>query len=99
MGWQDATSALRSVEQGKSDKHAQSCISHGFDFSPFEFSTFESFGHATEELHDRLYREYVSHAHIPPWEAHPWVYHRLSFSIMRGVAEQFVRRQSADLGW
>ena len=99
MGWRDATSALFSVEQGKSDKHARSCISHGFDFSPFGFSTFGSFGPAAEELLDRVCRRYVSHAHIPPWEAHPWVYRRLSFSIMRGVAEQFVRRQSADFGW
>ena len=99
MGWRDATSALFSVEQGESDKHARSYISHVFDFSPFGFSTFGSFGPAAEELLDLLCHRYVSHAHIPPWEAHPWVYHRLSFFFMRGVAEQFVRLQSADFGW
>ena len=99
MGLRDATTALRSVEQGKSDKHARLCISHGLDFSPFGFSTFRSFGLAAEELLDRLCRMYVSRAHIPPWEAHPWVYRRLSFSIMQGVVEQFVRRQWMDCGW
>ena len=97
MGWQDATSALFSVEQGKSDEHSLSCISHGFDFSPFGFSTFRSFGPAAEELLDRDCRRCVSHAHMPPWEAHPWVYCRLSFSIMRGIPKQFVCRPSADL--
>ena len=52
MGRRDATSTLFSVEQGKSDKYARSCISHGFDFSPFGFSTFGSVGPATEELLD-----------------------------------------------
>ena len=28
----------------------------------------------------------------------PSVYHRLSFVVMRGVAEQFVRRHSSDFG-
>ena len=62
-------------------------MKNGFDFSPFGFSTFGFFGPTAEELLDRVCRRYVFHAHIPPWDAHPWVYHHLSFSIMRGVAE------------
>ena len=85
MGWRDATFACFTVEQGKSDMHARSCISHEFDFSPSSFLTFGSFGPAAEELLYRVCRRYVS-------EAHPWVYLRLSFSIMRSVAKQFIRR-------
>ena len=34
-----------------------------------------------------LCRSYVSHAHIPLWEAHDWVYRRLSFAIMCSIAD------------
>ena len=60
MGWQDATFRLFSEEHGKSEKHARSCISHGFDFSPFGFLT------AAKEMLDCVCRQHVSNAHIPP---------------------------------
>ena len=49
-GRRDAASALPFVEQGKRDKHTATCRSHGFDFIPFGFSTFGSFGPSAEEL-------------------------------------------------
>ena len=33
------------------------------------------------------------------WEAHDWVFRRLSFAIMRGVSEQLIGRQLADFSW
>ena len=33
------------------------------------------------------------------WAAHSYVFHRLSFAVMRGVAEQFVGRQLSTFGW
>ena len=29
------------------------------------------------------------HAEVADWESHVWIYRRLCFAIMRGVAEQF----------
>ena len=43
-GWRDAASALATVEQAKRDKHTQTCGRHRFDFLPFGFSVFDSFG-------------------------------------------------------
>ena len=37
-------------------------------------------------------QHYHLHAQAADWEAHTWIYRRLSFAIMRGVAEQFVGR-------
>ena len=73
-GWRDAAAALPSVEQGKRDKHSATCRSHGFDFIPFGFSTFGSFGPAAEELLSRICQRYSSHARIPEWEAHAWCF-------------------------
>ena len=61
-GWRDAASALLSVEQGKRDKHAHICRSHGFDFIPFGFSSLGSFGPAAEALLSRICQRYSSHA-------------------------------------
>ena len=74
----------------KNDKHSCACISHGFDFSPISLSTLRLFYSKVAVLLDRFCGKYVSHARIPPWKAHPWAYHRLSFSIMHSVTEQFV---------
>ena len=98
-GWRDAASALSIVERAKQEKHARTCLSHEFDFIPFGFSTFGSFGPAAETLLDRICQRFASHTQVPAWEAHAWVHRRLSFSIIRGVAEQFVRRQHPAFGW
>ena len=39
------------------------------------------------------------HAQVADREAHAWIYRRLSFAIMSGVAEQFVGRMSDTFGW
>ena len=98
-GWRDAASALSSVEQGKRDKHASTCRSHGFDFIPFGFSTFGSFGPEAEALLSRICQRFISHVQVPEWEAHDWVFRRLSFAVMRGVSEQLIGRQLADFSW
>ena len=98
-GWRDAASALPSVEQGKRDKHAHICKSHGFDFIPFGFSSLGSFGPAAEELLSRICQRYISHAQVSSWEAHSWVFRLLSFAVMRGVTEQFVSRQLSTFEW
>ena len=82
-----------------SDKHAETCLAHSFDFAPFSFSVLGSFSLAAEEILTRVCQRYVSHARILPWEAHQWVYQRLSFPVMHGVAKQFIRRQSSNFGW
>ena len=64
---------------------------------PFCFSTFGSFG--PEELLSRIFQRYYSHARIPKWEAHAWVFRRLFFAIMRGVAEHPVGRQLVIFSW
>ena len=98
-GWRDAVSVLSVVEQAKRDKHTDTCASHRFDFVPFSFSVFGSFGPATHELLDRICRRYRTHARIAEWEAHARVHNRLSFAVMRWVAEQFVGRDVASFGW
>ena len=98
-GWRDASSVLSVVEQGKRDKHEAVCRSHGFDFSPFGFSVFGSFGPAARDLLDRIVQRYRLHAQVADWEAHAWIHRRLSFAIMRGVAEQFVGRMSDSFRW
>ena len=40
-----------------------------------------------------------THARISKWEAHACVFRRLSFAVMRGVAEQFVGWQLWVLSW
>ena len=62
----------------------------------FGFSAFGSSGLAAEELVSRICLRYTAHAQIPEWEAHAWLFCRLSFALMRGVVEQFVGRQLAD---
>ena len=91
-GWRDATSAFTAVEQGKRDKHETV-------FVPFGFSVFGSFGPAAQEFLDCLVQRYRLHAHVADWEAHTWIYRRLSFVIMRGVAEQFIGRMSDTFRW
>ena len=98
-GWRDAVSALAAVEQAKCDKHSEVCASHGFDFTPFGFSVFGSFGPAAQELLGRVCRRYRTHARIAEWEAHSRVHRRLSFAVMRGVADQFVGRRLDSFGW
>ena len=39
------------------------------------------------------------YAQVADWEAQAWIHRRLSFAIMRGVAEPFVGRMSDDFGW
>ena len=90
---------LATFEHGKRDKHLAMCSSYDLDFIPFGFSTFWSFGLAIEDLLSHICQRYVSHARIPEWEAHAWVFHRLSFAIMRGVAEQFVGRELLSFRW
>ena len=98
-GWRDAVSTLSSVEQGNRDKHVSVCRSQGFDFIPFGFSLFGSFGPEVKVFLGRVVQRYRLHAHVADWEAHAWIFRRLSFAIMRGVAEQFVGRMSDACGW
>ena len=35
---------------------------------------------------------FCSHVRVPSWEAHSWVFRRLSLTIMRGVAGQLAGR-------
>ena len=62
--WRDAASALVVVEQAKRDKHSEVCAPHVFDFVPFGFSVFGSFGPAAQELLARVCRCYRTHARI-----------------------------------
>ena len=78
------------MEQGKRDEQEAVCHSHGFDFVPFSFSIFGSFGPAAQDLLHRVVQRYRLHAHVADWEAHAWKCRGISFAIMRGVAEQFV---------
>ena len=98
-GWRDASSVLSVVEQGKRDKHAVVCRSHGIDFSPIGISVFGPFGPAARDLLDRSVQRYRLHAQVADWEAHAWIHRRISFAIMRVVAEQFVGRMSDSFGW
>ena len=66
---EDVAFALAYVEQGKRDKHARTCRSHGFDFISFGFSSRSSFGPEAEELLSRICLRYSSHVQVPPWEA------------------------------
>ena len=91
--WRDAASGLTSIEQGKRDKHSAICRSHDFDFIPFGFSTLRSFSLWLRS------RRYSSHARIPKWEAHAWVFGRLSFIVMRWVAEKFIGRLLQIFSW
>ena len=84
------------VEQGKRDKHASTCRSHGFNFIPFGFSTFGSFYLQAEAFLPCVCQRLSSHVQVPKWQAHDWVFHRLSFAIMRGVLEQLIGRQLVD---
>ena len=97
--WRDAASAIDIVEQAKRDKHTETCASHRFDFEPFGFSVFGSLGNAALELLARVYSRYRTHACLAEWEAHARVHRRLSFAVMRGVADQFVGRRLDSFGW
>ena len=57
-GWKDSTTALSSVEQGKRDKHASLCRSHGFEFIPFGFLVFGSFGPEAQAFLERVIQRY-----------------------------------------
>ena len=72
-GWRDASGALPAIEQGKRDKHASACRSHGFDVPPFSFSVFGSFGPLAQELLDRIVQRYRLHAQVADWEEHAWI--------------------------
>ena len=98
-GLRDDASALMSVEQGKLDKHTNTCRSFGFDFVPFGFSTLVSFGREAEAFLSRFCQHFNSHVQVPEWEAHDWVFRCLSFTIMYGISEQLVGRQVADFSW
>ena len=98
-GWRDAASALMIVEQGKREKHACVCRSHGFDFIPFGFLVFGSLGPEAHGFLRRVVQRYRMHAQVSDWEAPAWIYRRLSFAIMHGVAEQFVGRMSHEFEW
>ena len=65
---------------------------------PFSFSVFGSFGPAAQELLNRVCRRYRIHARVTEWEAHAWIHRRLSFAVMRGVADQFVGRRLVSFG-
>ena len=67
--------------------HITTCMSHVFENISFRFSALEPFGPAAEELLSRICQRLTSHAQIPEWEAHAWVFPRLSFVVMRMVAE------------
>ena len=97
--WRQAAEALRFVQEFKRAKNVETCFAHGLNFATFSFSVLESFCPACEEILTQVCQPYVSHMLIRPWEAHKWVYHRFSFDVMSGVAEEFVRHESLDFGW
>ena len=74
-------------------------MSHSVDFVPFHFSTWGSFRPKAEGLLPCIYQGLILHFRIRVWEAHDWVFRRLSFMVMRRVAEQLVDRQMADVIW
>ena len=98
-GWQAVVEALRLVQEAKRAKHVETCLAYGFEFSPFSISMSRSCGPAPEMILGRVYQRYVSQARIARWEAHQWVYRRLSLVVMCGIAERFFFRQSSDLSW
>ena len=53
--WRQAAQALRLVEEAKGAKHAETCLTHGFDFAPFSFSVLRSLGPAAEEILTRVF--------------------------------------------
>ena len=94
-GWRDVASALPSVEQGKLDLPASTCKSHGFDFIPFRFFhlwLLRPGGGGTPLSNLPAFQ-------VPHWEAHDWVFRRVSFAIIHGVSEQLIDRQLVDLSW
>ena len=90
--WRDAASARACIVEGKREKHARTCRSHGFDFISFGFTSLGSFDPAPMELLSCICQRYSSHAQVSSWEAHSLVFCRSSFAVMRGVVEQFVGR-------
>ena len=66
---------------------------------PFGFRFFGSFSLAAQKLLDRICQRYHIHARITEWEAHTWVHRRLSFAVLRGVADQLVGRRLDSFGW
>ena len=98
-GWRDGVSTLLSIQQGKRDKHAYTCESHGMGFIPLYFSTMGSFGPQAERLLSCICWRLISHVHILEWEAHDWVLSRLSFAAMCKVDEQLVGWHLADFSW
>ena len=49
--------------------------------------SYGSFGQASQELLHRVVQRYCLHAQVGDWEAHDWIYCRISFTIMHDVAE------------
>ena len=49
-----AVEALRLVQEAKCAKHAETCLAHGLDFAPFNFSTSRLFGPTAQEILTRV---------------------------------------------
>ena len=64
--------------------------------SPHSFRSCCSYSNA---LLSRIWQRFSSHLQVPKWEAHDWVFYRLSFAIMRGVSQQLIGRQLAEFSW
>ena len=60
---------------------------------------FGSFGLEAQMFLEGVVQRYRLHAHVVDWEAPDFVYRRLSFAIMCGVAEQFVGHISDAFAW
>ena len=81
---------------GKQTKNAHTCNFHGFNFIPFFLFNLGLFGPEVGELLDRIFLHQCYFVRVTKWEAHSWVYFRLSLVAMRDLAEQFVGGQLAD---
>ena len=88
--------AIRLVQKATRAKHADTCLAPWLQLCSIQFLCLRV-SPVPEENLTRVYQRYVSHARIRPWEAHQWFYRRFSFTVMRGVAEQLIRRQPSTL--
>ena len=73
-GFSNTNSTLALVVQGKREKHARICKSHGFDFLPFGLPSLVSFWHVVKERLSCIFQCYSSHPLVPSWEAHYLVF-------------------------
>ena len=97
--WVERRCLDSSIKQGKRGKHTATCQSHGFEFIPFGFSTFRSFGSRDEEVLSCICQPCRSRAEILEWEVHAWVFRYLSFALMRRVTKLIACWKLVEFSW